>query len=345
MNPWMERAIQLGEKGRFTAPPNPWVGCVVVKNNTIVGEGFSSPAGGPHAEVHALKQAGSHAKGATLYVTLEPCCHHGRTPPCIDAILQTGIQEVIIGVEDPDSRVQGKGIAALKKQGITVHSGVLEKEVTASLRSYLHHRKTGLPYVVLKSALSLDGKIAAPDGTSQWLSSPESLEATQDLRAASQAILIGSGTALHDKPRLTVRKYPLKPLRVVIDRRGRLPPAGPLFDPPLAPTCIFTETPRSDWKNVEVITLKPCSIPVILKSLGERGILQLLVEGGASLFSAFVKEDLFQECELDIAPLFLGKGALSLMQLPLLESLSQSNRLTVTSTHQLGDTVHINLRR
>ena len=239
----MQQALALANQARWHAPPNPWVGCVIVNNKTVIGKGFTQPPGQAHAEVCALREAQEKAQGATLYVTLEPCSHTGRTPPCTQAIIQAGIKKVVIAQMDPDQRVSGKGIIQLQEAGIEVYQGLCQEQAEISLTPYLYQRRTQLPYTLLKAAVSLDGRLAAVDGTSQWISSPEAREAAHLQRAASQAIVIGAKTALNDQPRLTVRHptvHPrLAPLRVLLDAKGRVPTEGPLFDQTLAPTLVI----------------------------------------------------------------------------------------------------------
>src|SRR5436190_7060794 len=239
----MARAVAVGEQGRRSAPPNPWVGAVVAVDGRIVGEGFHEHPGAPHAEVRALAVAGDAARGATVVVTLEPCSHHGRTPPCADALIGAGVRRVVVALEDPDPLVHGRGIQRLRDAGIDVVVGVGADVARSSLAPYLHHRSTGRAFCLAKVATTLDGRIAAADGTSQWITGEAAREDAHDLRAECQAIVVGSGTALADHPALTVRGVPdapITPLRVLLDGRGRVPAEGALFDPALGPTLVFT---------------------------------------------------------------------------------------------------------
>lgn len=323
---WMSLALNLSEKARVHAPPNPWVGCVIVKNNQLIGQGHTQPPGSNHAEICALQEAGTEAYGATLYVTLEPCSHHGRTPPCVDAILKASLKRVVIGIKDPDKHVSGKGIEILKMHGIEVTVGVLNEVISKSLAPYLHHRLTNSAYCVCKAAVSIDGRTAAADGSSQWISCPEAREDAHLLRAQSQAILIGSGTAMIDSPRLTVRLPALnlkkQPLRVILDSHGTLPPTGPLFDVSLAHTWILTtentpEDKQKRWKaaGVEVFLLpgtvlgSGVDLKSVLQFLGAKGILQVLVEGGGTLIGNLLDESLIDLLYLYIGPLALGAKA------------------------------------
>src|SRR2546421_3538656 len=207
----MAAAVALGEQGRLTAAPNPWVGCVLVRDSEIVGRGFHRAAGEPHAEALALAQAGGRARGATAVVTLEPCTHFGRTPPCTPALVEAGVARVVVAVLDPDPRVSGRGVEELRAAGVAVDVGVGAAEAEASLRPYLHHRRTGRPLCLLKAAVSLDGRTAAADGTSQWITGPEARADSHRLRVESQAVVVGAGTALADRPALTARLDPPAP--------------------------------------------------------------------------------------------------------------------------------------
>jgi diaminohydroxyphosphoribosylaminopyrimidine deaminase/5-amino-6-(5-phosphoribosylamino)uracil reductase len=280
---WMAEAVALGQGVRADTSPNPWVGAVVVPaGDEPAAEGATQPPGGPHAEAVALQLAGETARGATLYVTLEPCSHHGRTPPCADAVIAAGIRRVVVGVIDPDPNVAGAGVDRLRQAGIEVEIGVGEDEVTASLRPYLAQRRRGWPWVVLKLAATLDGRIAAPDGSSKWITGPAARLDAHRLRAESDAILVGAGTVRADDPALTVRDVPGRdPLRVVLGRppeQARVMPAL-VHEGPLQP---------------------------LLEDLGRRGIIQLLVEGGARVAASFHREGLVDQYVLYVAPAFFG---------------------------------------
>ena len=288
----MRRAMALAAEVRTTTAPNPWVGCVVVPTRagsgagtTDVFEGATAPPGGPHAEVSALDRAGERARGATLYVTLEPCAHHGRTPPCTDAIIEAGVARVVIGIEDPDPHVAGRGIALLREAGIDVTVGVAADEVVAQLAPYLKHRTTGHPWVVLKMASSLDGRTAAPDGTSRWITGEASRRDVHRLRADSDAVLVGAGTVRVDDPELTVRLDDgvdrAQPLRVVLGSapaRARIQPALELSG----------------------------DLGEVLGELGRRGVLQLLVEGGPTVAHDFHAVGLVDRYVLYLAPKIFG---------------------------------------
>lgn len=353
---FMQQALALAEKARFHAPPNPWVGCVIVKNQQVIGQGYTYPPGQAHAEVNALHEAGEQAKGATLYVTLEPCSHFGRTPPCVDAIIRAGIKQVYIAQEDPDPRVKGKGIQRLREAGIQVSTQLCEQEARSSLTPYLYQRRTQLPYTVVKIAASADGRTAAADGTSQWITSPEARQDGHFQRAQSQAIIVGAGTALTDIPKLTVRHplvtLPHQPLRVVLDGNGRISAEGPLFDLSLAPTLVLTTKYSSiirqkEWENkgAEVIVVSAdqngrLDLKEAWSLLGKRGILQALIEGGSTLQTSLFKEQLVNRLSLYLGALLLGSQGLPLF-LEKIPTLKQAYPLSLKGVKQLGDSLRI----
>jgi diaminohydroxyphosphoribosylaminopyrimidine deaminase/5-amino-6-(5-phosphoribosylamino)uracil reductase len=319
----MARALVLAATARRRTAPNPWVGCVVVAGGEVVGEGATQPPGGNHAEIEALERAGERARGATVYTTLEPCSHVGRTGPCADALVAAGVARVIVALRDPDAQVAGDGLAALRAAGIEVVEGVGTAAATRQLAPYLHHRRTGRAYCVVKTATSLDGRIAAADGSSQWVTGAAARADAHELRADSQAIVVGSGTALADQPALTVRDAaPLPrtpPLRVLLDARGRVPATGPLFDTAHAPMLVVTTehappTVVDAWSaagaKVEVCAPSRTGVGVdpaaVLALLGRHGALQVLVEGGAALHGALVGAGLVDRLVAYLAPGLLG---------------------------------------
>jgi diaminohydroxyphosphoribosylaminopyrimidine deaminase / 5-amino-6-(5-phosphoribosylamino)uracil reductase len=365
----MAEAVALGERGRLTAAPNPWVGCIVVAaDGRIVGRGFHRRAGEPHAEVHALREAGDRARGATAYVTLEPCSHHGRTPACAPALVEAGLARVVVAVLDPDDRVAGRGVELLRSAGTAVDVGIGGEVAARSLAPYLHHRRTGRPLCLLKTAASLDGRTAAADGTSQWITGPEARADAHRLRAESGAVVVGAGTALADHPALTFRNLefeeglvPAQPLRVLIDAAGRVPSAGPLFDPALAPTLVIT-TPAADpevrraWKEagaeVEDVATAPAAPPfpgavsappgpavdleAALALLGRRGILQVMVEGGATLHGSFLRAGLVDRLVVYTGGAVLGAEGRPLFTGPGPATLAEASRWRLLSVRQLG---------
>ena len=283
----MARAVELAQGVRTTTSPNPWVGCVIVDSSgEIVGEGATAPYGGPHAEAIALVTAGPRARGATAYVTLEPCAHKGKTPACTGALIRGGVSRVVAAIRDPDPKVAGAGFAALESGGVTVSSGTLAGTVSEQLRPYLVQRSTGRPYVVLKLAASLDGRIAAPDGSSRWITGEQARRDVHRLRAESDAVLVGAGTVRADDPQLTVRDEDSKherrqPLRVVLGRA----PAGARVHPAL-----------------ELVG----DLGAVLDELGDRRVLQLLVEGGAQVAAEFHRLGLVDRYVFYFAPVLFG---------------------------------------
>lgn len=354
----MSRAVTVGERGRGTAAPNPWVGCVVVRDGNVVGEGFHARRGEPHAEAEALAAAGTAARGATAYVTLEPCAHHGRTPPCADALLEAGITRVVVALEDPDAKVRGRGIARLRDGGAAVAIGVGAAEAGDSLASYLHHRRTGRPYALLKTATSLDGRVAAADGSSRWITGEQARADTHALRAESQAVVIGSGTAIADRPTLTARVHDgapvaCQPLRVLLDARGRVPAAGPLFDTTLASTLVFTTDAApaasiDDWRGagakVEVLpAASPGGVDLLaaLALLGAEGVLQAMFEGGPTLHGALLRAGLADRVVAYVAGAVLGPAGRPAFGGAFPTALTDAPRLRLRDARPLGDDVRL----
>jgi len=352
----MAEAVALGERGRLTAAPNPWVGCVIADaGGEIVGRGFHRRAGEPHAEVHALREAGVQARGATAYVTLEPCAHQGRTPPCAPALVEAGVSRVVVAVLDPDDKVAGRGVEIVRAAGVAVDIGIGAEAAGRSLAPYLHHRRTGRPLCLLKTAVSIDGRTAAADGTSQWITGPEARADAHRLRAESGAVVVGAGTALADRPTLTFRNLefeerltPTQPLRVLIDAAGRVPATGPLFDPTHAPTLVIT-TPLADpdarcaWKEAgaEVEDVATSTGPAVdlyaaLELLGRRGILQAMVEGGATLHGALLRAGLVDRIVMYQGGAVLGAGGLPAFAGPGPATLDEASRWRLAAVRQVG---------
>ncbi|MGA9172506.1 MAG: bifunctional diaminohydroxyphosphoribosylaminopyrimidine deaminase/5-amino-6-(5-phosphoribosylamino)uracil reductase RibD [Thermoactinomyces sp.] len=316
---WMNLALSLAKAAEGQTSPNPMVGAVAVKNGRMIGVGSHLQVGTPHAEVHALEMAGEEAKGATLYVTLEPCNHFGRTPPCTEKIIECGISKVVIGSLDPDPKVSGKGVRRLREAGIEVILGVLEQECLRLNEAYFHHRRTGKPFVTIKMATTLDGKIATESGDSRWITGEKARARVHDLRRRYDAILVGSGTVLEDNPQLTVRlgdEAANHPLRVIVDSRLRTPLDALVTEVSDAPTWIFT-TERKDperekrliEKGVRVITAGSgprVDLDSMLDFLGKQGILSLLVEGGGEINASFLSGHHVQKVIAFVAPKLLG---------------------------------------
>jgi diaminohydroxyphosphoribosylaminopyrimidine deaminase/5-amino-6-(5-phosphoribosylamino)uracil reductase len=316
----MRRALELATNGLGLAAPNPMVGAVVVSGGDILGEGWHEGPGTPHAEIHALRAAGESTRGSTLYVTLEPCSHVGRTPPCAPAVRDAGIAHVIAAVRDPNPIVDGAGLRLLQQSGVEVTTGVLEDEATDLIAGFARHVRTGLPLVTLKMAASLDGKIAARDGSSRWITGEAARNDVQGLRARAGAIVVGSGTVLTDDPSLTVRLDGYRgraPLRVVVDGRGRVPAHGSLFDGSAPSLIVTTDSApaqaREAWEKagVEVLVLHTSTnegVPLVplMEALGKRDIQSVLIEGGATLAWAAVEAGVVDRMVLYLAPKLVG---------------------------------------
>ncbi|PSR21303.1 MAG: bifunctional diaminohydroxyphosphoribosylaminopyrimidine deaminase/5-amino-6-(5-phosphoribosylamino)uracil reductase RibD [Sulfobacillus acidophilus] len=319
---YMKRALVLARRGLGTTSPNPMVGAVIVDpHGHVVAEGYHKKAGGPHAEVVALGRAGQAARGCTLYVTLEPCNHTGRTPPCTDAIIQSGIRRVIIATADPNPHVPKGGIERLRQSGIEVVVGDGADEARMLNRPFFTWSVVGRPWVTLKIALSLDGKVATTTGESKYLTSAQALQHAHELRRQHDAILVGSGTILTDDPHLTYRgrRQGSDPVRVILDSRGRVSAEAAVFQSESpAPTLVFTREDTSiEWERelfavgAEVIRLSPgsdghLSIPHVLSHLAERRILSVLVEGGPSIHAAFIAHHLADRWVGYLAPVIVG---------------------------------------
>ncbi|MGC8667612.1 MAG: bifunctional diaminohydroxyphosphoribosylaminopyrimidine deaminase/5-amino-6-(5-phosphoribosylamino)uracil reductase RibD [Chthonomonadales bacterium] len=316
---WMRRALRLAAKG-FT-PPNPMVGCVLVRDGVVVGEGYHRCAGEDHAEVAALKAAAGKARGATAYVTLEPCAHHGRTPPCTQALAAAGVARVVAAVEDPNPLVRGRGLRELAAAGIEVQVSVLEAEARSLNAAFFHYHATGMPYVSLKCAMTLDGKIATRTGDSRWITGPKARAYAHALRARSGAVLCGIGTVLADDPLLTARipGVPRQPVRIVLDAHLRIPLGSHLVrsigD---APLWVATAVPSDDDRarrlaqiGVEILVLPADKegklfLPALLEELGRRGIISVLVEGGGQVHASFLEAQAAHRIHWFVAPRLVG---------------------------------------
>ena len=350
---FMAIALDRARLGIGRTSPNPAVGAVIVKGGKILATGFHRKAGLPHAEIEALSSPpapllrhpkgprfagageGSRRRGEVLYVTLEPCCHHGRTPPCTDAIIRSGIKEVVVGMRDPDPKVSGKGIASLRKAEIKVRVGVLEKECRELNEAYIKHRKIGLPFVTLKIATTLDGKVGIKNqkrGKPFWITGSRARAQAHEMRDRTDAILVGVNTVLKDDPRLTTRLKGRKgkdPVRVVLDTHLRIPRTARLLHVrSKAPTWIATAAKKT--KGLETVRcakkMGRIGLRGLLKELGRRGIVTLLVEGGPTVWGAFLKEGLVDRLVLFVGQKVLGKQGISLQQLVPWFSRSFKNR-------------------
>ena len=313
--PWMQRALQLAALGTGRTSPNPLVGAVVLDPaGQLVGEGFHARAGTPHAEVHALAQAGERARGGTVVVTLEPCCHHGRTPPCSEALIRAGVARVVVAMTDPNPRVAGGGIAQLQAAGITVISGIGEAEARSLNRAFCHRIQTGRALGILKWAMSADGRTALPNGSSQWISGTEARAWVHRLRAGCDAVIVGGGTVRADDPLLTSRgQRTPEPLRVVLSRRLELPGQAQLWDQRSASTLVAHGPEASaavcahlDGLGVERLQLERCEPKALLEALALRGCNQVLWECGPELAASALRQGCVQQLAAVIAPKLLG---------------------------------------
>lgn len=358
---FMQKALAQSHLARVIAPPNPWVGCVIVKNGQIVGEGYSQAAGGDHAELRALKSAGENARGATVYVTLEPCSHFGKTPPCAKALIEAQVSRVVIALQDPDLKVNGKGIEWLRNAGIEVEVGLCANSVFPSLEPYIHHRQTGRPFCIVKTAASIDGRIAAADGSSQWITTEEARQDVQVLRSQSQAIVIGSGTAIADRPRLTLRNVcpppSVPPLRVLLDARGRTPPQLPLFENEMGSTVVFTTSlcPLNrikEWRNTGAkVQILPSSsigegvdLSLVLDFLGKQGIIQALFEGGGTLIGSLWKQGLINQWTTYFGPCLLGETGIPMIKGIAIPTIKDAPRLCLVCCKQIKDCVRLDYK-
>lgn len=335
----MRRALELARRGLGRTSPNPAVGALVVApDGTIVGRGFHAAAGTAHAEVLALEEAGPRARGATLYVTLEPCCHHGRTPPCTEAIQRAGVGRVVAAMLDPDPRVSGRGAAVLRRAGVAVDVGVLEHETSRLLEAYIHHRRTGLPFVTMKVAMTLDGKVATRAGDARWISGERSRRTVHALRRQVDAVLVGVGTVLADDPLLTARppgtpapterpasadRAPRQPLRIIVDSAARTPPGARVLtavgDPGRTLIAVTRGAPAARVRTLreagaEVLLLPSAAdgrvdLGALARELGERGVLHVLLEGGPTLNAAALAAGLVHRVLVFVAPRIVGGSA------------------------------------
>ena len=341
----MARALQLAAKGLYTTDPNPRVGCVIVRDGAVVGEGWHERAGEPHAEVLALAQAGERARGADLYVTLEPCSHYGRTPPCTDALLRAGVRRVIAAMRDPNPLVDGKGFARLEAAGIECRAGLLEAQARALNPGFLSRLQRGRPYVRVKLGASLDGRTAAADGASKWITSEAARADVQRLRARSSAIVTGIETVLADDPLLTVRDLDIgrQPLRVVLDSRLRTPLSAQLLRAP-GKTVIATASARAadEYREagVEVMRVpRPdgrIDLEALLRGLAARSVNEVLVEAGPRLAGAFVEAGLVDEIVLYLAPTLLGDAGRGLFHLPSVRAFAERLALEIADVRAVG---------
>ncbi len=352
---WMRTALALARRGLGAVWPNPAVGCVIVNGGCVVGRGWTQPGGRPHAETEALRRAGQAAHGATAYVSLEPCCHWGRTPPCADALIDAGVHRVVVAAEDPDPRVAGNGIARLRAAGLVVDIGLGAEEATEINAGFLTRLALGRPLVTLKLATSLDGRIATSGGESQWITGPPAREQGHALRAAHDAIMVGTATVLADDPQLTCRLPGLghrSPLRVVLDRQLRIPCwVGVIAHARQTPTWVLTLRSADAARRapllaagITLIDVDPDSenridLVAALAALGERGVTRLLIEGGARLAAALLRARLVDRLAWFHAPLLIGGDGIPAVAALGLEGLADAPGFERLSVARVGDDV------
>lgn len=354
---FMRRAIRLAARGRGSTAPNPPVGAVVVAEGSVVGEGWHAEPGSAHAEVLALDAAGDRARDATLYLTLEPCTHEGRTPPCAPRVIASGVARVVVAAEDPNPRERGAGIEALRAAGIDVTVGVAEGEARPLIEPFAKHVTTGRPLVTVKLATSLDGRAAAADGSSRWITGTTARRDVHRLRGWADAVMVGVGTVVADDPRLTARLRGFEgtqPLRVVLDSTGRLPLGAAVLDGE-APTLVFT-TPKAPDEAVAAIAARGAEVVRVpsrdgrvdvataLADLGARGLCDVLVEGGPTLAGELIERSLADRFVFYLAPKLLGQVGLSAIAGLVVPNIADARELTIDSIHRVGADLKIEAR-
>ena len=342
----MTRALRLTQRGLYTATPNPRVGCVIVRGGKVIGEGWHERAGEPHAEVHALRQAGAQARGATVYVTLEPCSHFGRTPPCADALIDAGVSRVVAAMQDPNPLVAGQGIRKLREAGIDAVPGLMEAEARELNIGFVSRMTRGRPWVRVKIAASLDGRTALNNGVSQWITGPAARRDAHAWRARSCAMLTGIGTVREDDPRLTVRDIETtrQPLRVVVDSKLEIPLGAKILEGGnvLVATAIEDKAKVAALKQLgaEVVVLPNAQgkvdLPALLVELARRGINEVMVEAGFRLNGSLLREGCVDELLIYQAPVLLGETARGMFDLPELFDLSGKRELDIRERRMIG---------
>lgn len=348
---FMAQALRLAEKGLYTTSPNPRVGCVIVRDGVVVGAGWHARAGEPHAEIHALTQAGELARGATVYVTLEPCCHHGRTPPCAGALIEAGVSRVVVAMVDPNPQVEGEGLTQLQQAGIQTDIGLLDKEANELNIGFVFRMTCRRPWLRLKVAASLDGKTALNNGVSQWITGADARRDVHRLRARSCAMLTGIGTVLADDPMLNVREVETsrQPLRVVVDSHLRMPVTARMLTQ--GATLVVTTSNDQDKAErlreagAEVLVLPQLDgrvdLAAMLDALGKRGVNEIMVEAGRGLNGALVRQCLVDEFVIYLAPLLLGDRARGMFDLPELSVMGERCELRITDVAMVGKDLRI----
>jgi diaminohydroxyphosphoribosylaminopyrimidine deaminase/5-amino-6-(5-phosphoribosylamino)uracil reductase len=345
----MRRALRLAARGRGRTSPNPPVGAVVARGSEVVGEGWHARAGGPHGEIEALRSAGERARGATLYVSLEPCTHQGRTPPCAPAVIEAGISRVVVGTIDPNPAENGAGIEALRSAGIGVEVGVMEIEARRMIEAFACSVASGRPFVTAKAGVTLDGRVAAADGSSRWITGPTARRDAHRLRAACDAVMVGVGTVLRDDPHLTVRLRGFKgtqPLRVVLDSSGRTPPSSAVLDGAAPTLVVVTEKATDDAtallgaRGAEVVRVQArdgrVDLAAALGELGRRSILEVLLEGGPTLLGDAVERGLVERYVLYLAPKLLGASGIPVLSGFVIGNVADARELRIHSVRHVG---------
>jgi diaminohydroxyphosphoribosylaminopyrimidine deaminase/5-amino-6-(5-phosphoribosylamino)uracil reductase len=354
---YMNQALRLARRGLGRTSPNPMVGAVIVKGSRIIGQGYHHHYGGKHAEIKAIENSEEDVSGATMYVTLEPCCYQGKTPPCVEAIIKNHIGKVIIGALDPNPRVNGRSVAILRKQGIETKVGVLEEESRSLNEAHFKYMTTGIPLVTVKFAQTLDGRIATSTGNSRWISSPESRRLAHRLRALNDAVMVGAGTVLSDNPQLTVRLVSGKnPSRVILDSTLKIPlEARVLMNQESAPTMIAATSGADDEKvsalrrmGIEVLITPEdeqgkVDLRHLLEILGKRAISSVLVEGGAETITSLLRLNLVDRLVVIVAPKLMGKGIEAVGELNIAD-VSQTLKLSYSRTYRRGEDLVIEAR-
>ena len=351
----MQNALELAAGGAGWVSPNPMVGCVIVQDGEVVGRGYHQRFGGPHAEVHALREAGDRARRSVLYVTLEPCCHTGKTPPCVDAILQARVGRVVAAMRDPNPRVDGGGLSQLKSAGVDVTVDVCEGEARRLNEAFVKYITTRRPFVTSKSAITLDGKIATRSGASRWITGEAARAAGHQLRHANDAILVGLGTVLQDDPQLTTRlpgQRGANPLRIVVDSTLRLAPVAQVVDVAQDRRTLVATTNRAadakvralQERGVKVIRLPACgdgrvNLDALCTVLGERGVASVLAEGGAVLTAALLRQRLIDKMVFFVAPKIIGGDGISVFGPCEVDTMEQALSLRDLTSRQIGDDV------
>ena len=346
----MSRALVLAARGLYSTTPNPRVGCVIVRDGAVLGEGWHEKAGGPHAEVMALQAAGDAAAGSTLYVTLEPCAHHGRTPPCVDAVVAAKPARVVIAMQDPNPLTAGKGIAQLRAAGITVDVGLMQSEAGELNIGFVSRMTRERPWVRMKVAASLDGRTALADGQSQWITGAEARRDGHAWRARACAVLTGIGTVKDDDPQLNVREVetPRQPLRVVVDSRLQTPLNAKVLGPGTLIAAGGADVPRTvalRAKGAEVVVLPnhegKVELPALLQELARRGCNEVHVEAGHKLNGSLLDEGLVDELLIYLAPNILGDTAQGMFHLPPLKDLAERRNVKITDVARVGEDLRI----